>query len=136
MALFADLLGKSDYFALRVWRRTADFLADRELFPAFRLGKPARRWERQHRAPRHAEHAIRHRPDARARQRRSLQRDDNQSGVAIARHLDDLFRRLAVRDEPLDPREAAKTERNGRTYYFCSEQCKKQFESDPKKYGA
>ena len=37
----------------------------------------------------------------------------------------------------VDPKDAAgKTERNGRTYYFCSEQCKKQFEADPKKYGA
>jgi YHS domain-containing protein len=37
----------------------------------------------------------------------------------------------------VDPKSAsAKTERNGRTYYFCCEQCKKQFDADPAKYGA
>lgn len=37
----------------------------------------------------------------------------------------------------VDPKEAAaKSERNSRTYYFCGEQCKKQFDADPKKYGA
>jgi Cu+-exporting ATPase len=29
---------------------------------------------------------------------------------------------------------AAKAEHMGQTYYFCSEACKKQFESDPHKY--
>lgn len=38
----------------------------------------------------------------------------------------------------VDPEQAGgnKTERNGRTYYFCCEQCKKQFDADPAKYGA
>jgi len=29
---------------------------------------------------------------------------------------------------------AASAVRDGRTYYFCSEACRKQFEADPKKY--
>ncbi len=35
----------------------------------------------------------------------------------------------------VDPKEAAaKTEYQGKTYYFCAEGCKKAFEKDPKKY--
>jgi YHS domain-containing protein len=49
---------------------------------------------------------------------------------------DDMERDVVCGME-VDPKTAAaKTEQSGRTYYFCSEQCKKQFDADPKKYGA
>jgi Cu+-exporting ATPase len=31
---------------------------------------------------------------------------------------------------------AAKSERNGKTYYFCSPGCKEKFDAEPAKYGA
>ncbi len=34
----------------------------------------------------------------------------------------------------VDPARALKAERDGKTYYFCSEYCKEQFEKDPAKY--
>ncbi len=34
----------------------------------------------------------------------------------------------------VDPAKAVKAERDGKTYYFCSEYCKEQFEKDPAKY--
>lgn len=36
----------------------------------------------------------------------------------------------------VDPAQALKVERDGKTYYFCSEHCKEQFEKDPAKYVA
>jgi len=51
--------------------------------------------------------------------------------------MEDNMERDVVCGMEVDPKDAAgKTERNGRTYYFCSEHCKKQFDADPKKYGA
>lgn len=36
----------------------------------------------------------------------------------------------------IDPaRAAGKTERNGKTTYFCAASCKKRFDADPAKYG-
>jgi YHS domain-containing protein len=34
----------------------------------------------------------------------------------------------------VDPATAQKVERDGKTYYFCSEYCKEQFEKDPAKF--
>ncbi len=34
----------------------------------------------------------------------------------------------------VDPAKAVKVEREGKTYYFCSEHCKEQFEKDPAKF--
>ena len=34
----------------------------------------------------------------------------------------------------VDPAKALKVERDGKTYYFCSEYCKEQFEKDPAKF--
>jgi Cu+-exporting ATPase len=37
----------------------------------------------------------------------------------------------------VDPAKAAgSSERNGKTYYFCSPRCKQKFDADPKQYGA
>ncbi|MFB3918270.1 MAG: YHS domain-containing protein [Terriglobales bacterium] len=33
-----------------------------------------------------------------------------------------------------EKRPAAETEYNGRTYYFCSENCKEEFQDDPESY--
>lgn len=34
----------------------------------------------------------------------------------------------------VDPARSVKAEREGKTYYFCSEYCKEQFEKDPAKF--
>ena len=50
---------------------------------------------------------------------------------------EDMMEKDPVCGMQVDPAKAAGTsERNGKTYYFCSPRCKQKFDADPKQYGA
>lgn len=42
--------------------------------------------------------------------------------------------KCAVCGDPVDERSAPSAQYHGATYYFCCEECKQQFLSDPKRY--
>jgi Cu+-exporting ATPase len=59
---------------------------------------------------------------------------------SVSRHgtsKEDMMEKDPVCGMQVDPAKAAGTsERNGKTYYFCSPRCKQKFDADPKQYGA